>query len=87
MYIGHLTDPLRGAGYGLLVVFNDQRSDNRVPHQFPKMKSLLAFSSLAILFIKPAFAQVAVYGQCGVCIALNCNQYNHMITDSHYPQH
>ncbi|KJA19452.1 glycoside hydrolase family 5 protein [Hypholoma sublateritium FD-334 SS-4] len=29
------------------------------------MKSLLAFSSLAILFIKPAFAQVAIYGQCG----------------------
>lgn len=29
MYIGHLTDPLRGAGSDFLAVFNDQRSDDR----------------------------------------------------------
>lgn len=31
------------------------------------MKSLLAFSSLAVLFVKPVLS-VAVWGQCGVCV-------------------
>lgn len=42
----------------------------------PKMKSLLAFSSLAIFFAKPVLSQVSVYGQCGVRFCLLTLRFN-----------